>query len=76
MYSPVARFLHDLDRERYDMEGVCPKCFSVFERPDHIPVGHPGYFCPVCKEKGYLMIGIVHFTPDPEPFEFTPSPIW
>jgi hypothetical protein len=45
-------------------EGVCPKCHTEFKRPDHVPPNHPGYFCPACKEEGYAVLGVVHFTPD------------
>lgn len=42
----------------------CSKCHSVFERPDHVPDNHPGYFCPVCRKIGYMALGIVHFLTD------------
>jgi hypothetical protein len=47
-----------------DEDGVCPKCYSIFERPEHVPNDHPGYFCPECRNRGYAMLGIVHFKSD------------
>lgn len=44
--------------------GICGVCSSVFERPKHVPMGHPGYFCPVCREDGRVLVGVVSFTPD------------
>ena len=54
----------DTDVYEEDSDGVCPKCGTMFERPGHIRVGHPGVFCPVCREHGYTVVGVVHFTPD------------
>lgn len=37
---------------------LCPKCSTLFE---HDGKEHPhGILCPVCRERGYMSVGVLH----------------
>lgn len=43
--------------------GRCPKCHTEFEFLGEGLPSEAGCLCPVCKEKGHAVVGVIHFEP-------------
>lgn len=50
-------------RDDYET-GICPKCNTEFEPPNG-KVYSGGYLCPVCRERKYMLLGVVYFARKP-----------
>jgi hypothetical protein len=41
--------------------GTCPKCHTSYGLTGTAPLA--GVLCPNCREKGYTIVGVIHFEP-------------
>ncbi len=41
-------------------DAECPKCNSLFRWNNH-DIPDNGVFCPVCRERNYVLLGVINF---------------